>query len=452
MPSYVIRTDLHVAVPADTEVRVLDWAPALSAGTIHVSAHGADFFGGWRPPAAAADLLVLAASVYCIDKAAVRADAADRWTRDLSVSVPVRDAARWAKSGLEDTLRFLSGDRWSVLFHESGCDPLAGLPGVPEAPSAVADVTAVSLFSGGLDSLIGVIDYLERNPGESLLLVSHTEGGQASPAQDRLLTALRAHYGAGRLPRRRLFVRPAPENPHQARPLPEPKESSTRSRSVLFLSAAAALAASIGPDVPVIIPENGFIGVNVPLTRARSGSHSTRTTHPYFLARLASAWRAVGVTNPIQNPYRLMTKGEMLRQSANPDLLEVLAPQSVSCSHPEVGRWVQERQGNCGYCFPCMIRRASMATVGWDDSGDYVWDALTGVGLLDHETQRDRDLRAVLNGVSTERPDRDVLRNGPIPSGEHAEFIRVWRRGLDELRQWLDGSTGLTAAAYGFVP
>lgn len=451
MPSYVVRTDQHVSLPTDPEVRVLDWAPALSVGTIHVSSHGSDFFGGWRPPTAAADLLVFAASVYCVDKTAVRAEAADRWTRDLSIELPVRDSGRWSESGLEDTLRFLSGDRWSLSFSESGSDPLAGMPGVPETPVAVADVSAVSLFSGGLDSLIGVIDFLERNPGEALLLVSHTEGGQASPAQDRLLAALRAHYGPARLPSRRLFVRPAPADPRQKRPLPEPKESSTRSRSALFLSAAAALAASIGPSIPVMIPENGFIGVNVPLTRARSGSHSTRTTHPYFLARLGSAWRTVGVRNPINNPYRLMTKGEMLRQSANLDLLEALASQSVSCSHPEVARWVKEPQGNCGYCFPCLIRRASMATIGWDRSGDYVWDALTGVGLLDHETRRNRDLRAVLNGVSAGRPDRDILRNGPIPNGEHAEFIRVWRQGLAELRQWLNGSTGLTAAAYGAV-
>jgi 7-cyano-7-deazaguanine synthase in queuosine biosynthesis len=449
MTSYVVRTDLRLPLPADSSVRVLDWAPASHASTIHVSANGGDFFGGWRPEPAALDLLVLAAAVYCVDKTALRSDAPDLWTRELAVEVPVRAPQRWRSSGVVEALRFLSGDRWSFHFDASEHDPLDGVPGVPDEPTPAADATTVSLFSGGLDSLIGVIDFLERHPDEALLLVSHTEGGQTSPAQDRLLAALRAHYGVDRLPWRRIFVRPAPEDARQARALPAAKENSTRSRSALFLSAAAALASSIGPNVPVLIPENGFIGINVPLTRARSGSYSTRTTHPHFLAQLGSAWRAVGVTNPICNPYRLMTKGEMLQQSANASLLETLAPQSVSCSHPEAARWVGKPQGNCGYCFPCLIRRASMASVGWDDSGHYSWDALTGVDLLDRDTDRNRDLRAVLNGAWENRPDRDVLRNGPIPNGEHAQFIRVWREGLAELRAWLAGASGLTAKAYG---
>jgi hypothetical protein len=31
----------------------------------------------------------------------------------------------------------------------------------------------VSLFSGGLDSLIGIVDYFKANPSKKLLLVSH---------------------------------------------------------------------------------------------------------------------------------------------------------------------------------------------------------------------------------------------------------------------------------------
>ena len=135
----------------------------------------------------------------------------------------------------------------------------------------------------------------------------------------------------------------------------------------------------------------------------------------------------------------------MLAQTLNPDLLRRLAPLSVSCSHPEAARYVLRDQGNCGYCFPCLIRRASMAHVGWDSADGYAWDALDGSDLLSRPTRRAADLRAVVNGVFDDRPDRDVLRNGPIPGGEQRAFLHVWRAGLDELRSWLHGATGATA-------
>lgn len=205
----------------------------------------------------------------------------------------------------------------------------------------------------------------------------------------------------------------------------------------------------MSPTTPVYIPENGFIGINVPLTRARTGSYSTRTTHPYFIKSLGAAAASVGIQNPILNPFRLKTKGEILADTRNPTLLKTLAPLSISCSHPEAARYVKREQGNCGYCFPCLIRRSSMAHVGWDGPIGYAWDALTGEGLLDRQTRRGADLRAVANGVLAERPDRDILRNGPIPDGEHVEFLRVWRAGTLELKDWLEAASGATRSLLG---
>ena len=351
----------------------------------------------------------------------------------------------WREAPWRETLDFLTGDRWTVTPHAESRSPLDGVRGVPEDVTPVAKVDAVSLFSGGLDSLTGVIDLLEEEPDRRLCLISHNEGDQASTAQKTLIAALRAHYGAERLEVRSLFLRPAPAAAGQARPLPSERETTTRARSMLFLTAGLALASSVGPDVPVYIPENGFIGINVPLTRARSGSYSTRTTHPQFISLLRGSAARVGVSNPILNPFRLKTKGEILAGSKNPDLLRRLAPDSISCSHPEAARYAEREQGNCGYCFPCLIRRSSMAHVGWDSADRYAWDALSGKDLLDRNTRRAADLRAVINGVYADHPDRNIFRNGPIPDGEHREFLRVWRGGIEELRLWLDGATGATA-------
>lgn len=449
MTEYRVRTDLTTQLPKDPDVRILDWAPAKPEATIQIGQKkGTRFLDGWRAPREALDLLLLGAAAYSADKTALREQAADSWTRELDLTVPVADPALWQGSNIGNVLGFLTGDRWMIDTYQESNSPAAGVKGIPDDVTPVGRVDAVCLFSGGLDSLTGVIDLIEDNPIWTICLLSHNEGGKASTAQDVLLKKLKAHYGADRFVTKELFLRPAPNNSAQNRPLPFGRENTTRARSLLFLTAALALAASVSPTTPVYIPENGFIGINVPLTRARSGSYSTRTTHPQFIKTLQEAINLLGVTNPILNPYRLKTKGEILAETLNPDLLKELAPLSISCSHPEAARYVQRRQGNCGYCFPCLIRRASMAHVGWDINIDenYSWNALTGEDLLDKKTARSADLRAVIIGAFNERPDRDILRNGPIPDGEHQDFIRVWREGLTELRNWLNGATGQTHA------
>jgi 7-cyano-7-deazaguanine synthase in queuosine biosynthesis len=446
MTSYRVRTHLSAIPTGPDDLQLLDWAPGSAAATIQLGNRaGLRFLKGWRAPREALDLFLLGAAVYCADKASQRDTTADVWTRDLSVELPVADVDSWSAAPWRETLNFLTGDHWTLSPYSESRSPLDGVHHVPTSNTPVGDIDAVSLFSGGLDSLTGVIDLLEENPDSRLCLISHNEGDQASTAQQKLITALRSHYGEDRLEVRSLFLRPAPASASQARPLPNGRETTTRARSILFLTAGLALAASVGPNVPVYIPENGFIGINVPLTRARAGTFSTRTTHPQFLSLLRRAADDVGVRNPILNPFRLKTKGEILGGSRNPELLRQLAPDSISCSHPEAARYADRKQGNCGYCFPCLIRRSSMAHVGWDSADGYAWDALSGKGLLERRTRRSADLRAVINGVYADRPDREVFRNGPIPDGEHRAFLRVWRGGIDELRAWFNGATGATA-------
>ncbi|MFY1574210.1 Qat anti-phage system QueC-like protein QatC [Verrucosispora sp. WMMD703] len=450
MTSYLLRTDLAHPLPPSPDVRILDWAPGNRAATMQTGERGPEFFAGWRPTRAGADLMLLGAGAYCVDRTARRRPTADAWTRSLQLRVPVADADVWASAKWDTALGFLTGDDWHIEPYYERRHPLVRVPGVPRGDRPMGlEADGICLFSGGLDSLCGVIDLLEEDPQRRLCLLSHHEGGQASTAQVALLGELVAHYGRERITSRRLYLRPAPSNQFQARPLPTGRENTTRSRSLLFLSTALAMATATGPDVPVYVPENGFIGINVPLTRARAGSLSTRTTHPHFMHLLAEASTTVGVPNLVINPYRLTTKGEILAQSRNPGLLRRLAPLSVSCAHPETARYAKRPQGNCGYCFPCLIRRASLAHVGWD-TDTYAWNVLAEGALLEPRTRRGADLRAIISGAFTNRPDRDILRNGPLPRGEGTAFLRVWRQGLVELRTWLEqGAKGDLAALLG---
>jgi 7-cyano-7-deazaguanine synthase in queuosine biosynthesis len=202
--------------------------------------------------------------------------------------------------------------------------------------------------------------------------------------------------------------------------LPPGREPSQRSRSLLFLAAGLAVAAGYGPDVPLYIPQNGFIGINVPLTGARAGSLSTRTTHPHFITSFSECVQRLGVTNPIVNPFRTMTKGEILAACRDQPTLRELADQTLSCAHPEAARWAQEEQTNCGYCFPCLIRRASMHHVGLDRARDYTYDVLTDDADLAQD--KGNDLRALIRSLNQPAKPTDVLRNGPVPAVDIADF------------------------------
>ena len=214
-----------------------------------------------------------------------------------------------------------------------------------------------------------------------MTLVGHHDGSLTLSKQEELHRALREHYGNDRVSLRKLLLRPAPRRVSQARPLSGTEENTTRARSFLFMAAGIAVADSLGPGLPLHVPENGFIGINVPISPARAGSLSTRTTHPLFLHFLAEALERLGINHMVTNPFRLMTKGEVLVASQAPTLLGELAPRSISCSHPEAARWRKRPQGNCGYCYPCLIRRAALHRLG-SDGTQYAWDALADDGVV----------------------------------------------------------------------
>jgi len=426
--SFQVRTDKEQGdAGAD---HLLDWFDERGASTI---AYNPAFLKGLRPSSIAVDFFRLGGAVYCADKVVSREDQDDFWTRSIELQVPVSDPDVWngAAATITKALTFLSGDRWTVSFVADTVER--------QKTEREAFSDTVSLFSGGLDSLSGVIDSLED--GRWPVLVAHHDSPLTATTQHKLLAALRGKYGDGRLTFRELYLRPSGPRSGQARPLPGGEvENTTRCRSFLFLSAGVAVADALGQDVTLRVPENGFIGINVPLTPARAGSLSTRTTHPLFMSFMEQVFGTVGLPHPVENPYRLWTKGEVLDRCANRKLLLGLAPASISCSHPEAPRWAKRDQGNCGYCYPCLIRRASMHRVGADDASAYAWDALSDPDLLARTSKRGRALRALASSLGRPTRGDDVLRNGRIPGGEASAFFDVYKRGRDELRAWLAGA------------
>jgi 7-cyano-7-deazaguanine synthase in queuosine biosynthesis len=287
----------------------------------------------------------------------------------------------------------------------------------------------VCLLSGGLDSLIGGIDLL--NDRNSVAFVSHHGGGMTSMFQSNTFGALHTHY-ANRCSHHQFYV--------VGPTLGNDTEKTMRSRSILFLGLGLAIASILGDHVPVIVPENGLISLNVPLTGSRVGSSSTRTTHPHFISSVQRVLNDLGISNNIELPYRHMTKGEMLANVSNRGVLESTLGFTMSCAHPEVARWDGSTPGiHCGYCLPCLVRRAAVSAAGFEGAdAPYMFDARHSI-----THGRVSDLRAVKMALARNEQSEAskmfrVLEAGPLPPYEVAEFVGVYERGMSELNTYLN--------------
>jgi 7-cyano-7-deazaguanine synthase in queuosine biosynthesis len=382
---------------------------------------------GQPVPDVAADLVYLAVAVFAADLRVQRKHGEGRWARDLTLHLPVSDPVAWrrAQRDLLAMLGFLTGDRWQVELRQRAGSGDATSAATAEPPAAVC------LFSGGLDSFIGAVDRLEA--GGRVVLVSHYGPGVTSRIQRDVFASLRQEYG-NRAEHIAFWVHP----PLSRRRKGEP---TMRSRSLLFLSLGTAVASAYGGMVPLVVPENGYMTLNVPLTGTRLSSLSTRTTHPHFISLYRRVLAHVGLTTPMELPYRFRTKGEMLSGAANPRLVRAVARETMSCAHPEAGRHTGAAPSlHCGYCVPCLIRRASMHAARVPDA-PYRVDVRTTPPS--HHQESGRDLRAFLMALERMRdtPRRALrfhaLDAGPLREGEFGPYADVYVRGLDELAAFL---------------
>lgn len=312
------------------------------------------------------DFLVIASSIFCADKRIPRKSYSDNWTRTMKLSIPVLELEKWnsVKEELEYTIGFLSGDKWTFEFRQTTSRFRADKMNTKNLiPSEKYD--SVSLFSGGLDSFCGALTLSENK--KNTLYLGFREYNLLTSRQRELFDSISNSYSE--LENELLLFNVNPLAPIQrgGEPMKLAVESTSRSRSLLFIAGAISVASIIGKKTPVYIPENGFIGVNVPLTDSRAGSCSTRTTHPIFINSLNKILEKIGIKNKVSNFYWNKTKGEILEEHQDNTVFKQYATRTLSCSHPCLSRYDKKKSDkvvtpcNCGYCYPCLIRRASFA-------------------------------------------------------------------------------------------
>ena len=367
---------------------------------------------GLRPSVASWDFTTVALSVAASDKAVLRKDSSDGWTRIIDLTIYLREPVVWEmkRTELEALLRFLTGDFWSLHFLPGGVKP-------PEANKFwKTDADCVCLLSGGVDSLGGAIDL--TSVGQKPLFVSQVVRGDRAN-QEKFAAELDGHD-------RHCQWSGSIKHPGNS-------ENSTRARSIVFFAfailAASAISSTKDHPVKIFVPENGFISLNIPLGPNRIGSLSTKTTHPVYIEGIQTLWDALGIRAKLKLPYKYKTKGELLMECADQAKLVKLVGNSTSC-----GKYRRHNLTHCGTCLPCMVRRAAFLRAGLTDSTvrGYCTERLAYSGSQDvaataaaYLRYQDQGIRSFTGGYLSFAPN------------DRARYENVVTRGMEELGEFL---------------
>ncbi|WP_252249475.1 Qat anti-phage system QueC-like protein QatC [Clostridium sp. VAP23] len=391
------------------------------------------------------DLLIIALSVFGIDKRIPRNMFKDGWTRRFEVEIPVIEIEKWnlVRQELENALGFLSGDVWRLHFRKTD-KKFRGNKVSKYNIIKRRDFDCVSLFSGGLDSYSGAIKLLENK--QKICFVGFKEYGLLEKRQRKIFDILNSIYKD--IEKEIILFNGTPYSPvnNMNQKINYGIESTSRSRSFLFLAGALAVASLLDNIVPVYIPENGFIGLNVNLTMSRKGTCSTRTTHVYFINELNNILKKIGIKNRVENFYAYKSKGEIVNEIKETVAFKIGAKETISCSHPCLARYDKKTPPmNCGYCYPCLIRRASMNKINYYDEA-YNDKYTVSKKFIDDYNKIDgkaSDLKAVLWSLNRYLNMKDkneevrslVIKTGNLAKEDIEKFTQVYIKSMEELKE-----------------
>jgi len=364
---------------------------------------------------AVADLVHLAVGAYLADR---RTPRGVRFSRNMALRVAVLDPSLWGTGTLEaaaDLLAWLTGDDWTLSVTPAASIDLPGAFPVPTSEP-------VSLLSGGLDSFLGAITHLDA--GARPMFLGHKDTSTAiRHAQTTVGTWLAQHYT------------PAPSYTRFAitgRVRPEP---TSRSRAFMFQSLGVAAAVSRSTS-RLVVAENGYTSINLPLRANRGGALSTRSTHPVTFDRVQRLVDALDIDVAIENPFEWMTKGKAMASvvaGRPPSGWDISAASTISCGKLGGNFFEGSPNINCGLCVPCLVRRGTFIAAEVADATRYLINEITGAQRGHLIDVRRGDIEAVRSAVSA-GVDSNAIDAGTWPDGydlDRAEDLVA--RGLHEL-------------------
>ncbi|MBA3416492.1 MAG: 7-cyano-7-deazaguanine synthase [Chloroflexia bacterium] len=322
---------------------------------------------GARLPAVAADAIDIAAAIYLADRLAPRFDRGlsiapfERWSRRLFLAIPVRDPYWWRhpaiRDGYELLLAFLTDDDWHLEFVRRS-PRLNARPAELQRPIDLLRVdgpAVIVLHSGGLDSVLGLVEAIGWGDSAVVIPASVTTSSRAEDVQDGILAELIRVREIQSSPLRgvRLYTNlcnvPRSE-----------QESTQRARGLLYLTLGAVTALN-ADQVRFHVAEHGTGAINLPYTPDQRGARTSKAVHPVTLARISDLF-SLAFDRPMEVNNLLLweTKGESCQRLS--ERLVPVVQLTVSCD-----RFPRRDASNpCGSCPSCIVRAAALLAVGQD--------------------------------------------------------------------------------------
>ncbi len=307
------------------------------------------------------DLLEIAAYVFCADRLTSRGSKDNveyhNWSRLFHFAIKVRDFDFWnthdVKEKLKEALVFMSGDRaYHFTFQPEHSTPPTSLFDTEKFQIEPQQNTRVILFSGGLDSLAGIVECLE-NSSDQLCLISHRSGQGTAKTQNQLINALHEWY-----PDRIKYYKFSCKL-HGIRA----REETQRTRAFLYTSIAYALSHVLFQE-EIFVYENGITSINFPKQQNQINARASRTTHPKTMTLLENLFSEIDQSKiKISTPFLWKTKTDIfhiLDEVGRRDLIT----STVSCSQTfKLG----SQATHCGGCSQCIDRRFAAYASKLDD-------------------------------------------------------------------------------------
>ena len=290
-------------------------------------------------PNAAIDLLRIAAFAYSADQMVSRPVNTDvtgeKWKRTFVLLVPVLEPDLWRNPevlrALTRTLNYGTDDEWAFQFEPAR--QFETQPHLLEAdPANLGQPDSVLLFSGGADSLCAAVDEAAR--GRRPMLISRSPSPRLKGQQESLRKSLQGSSFSWQFPRFAVEVNKVAT---------AERERTQRSRGFLYSSIGASVAAAFHLE-DVVVADNGFVSVGLPLNGQTVGAKMSRTTHPRFQHLFN---RLCGLVLPkvyVRNPLLFRTRAETLELLSEHGLQGALS-QTSSCA----ANRVLPASTHCGY-------------------------------------------------------------------------------------------------------
>lgn len=345
-------------------------------------------------PARLHDFLDIATYVYVADQCIKRGNNEVEtfgitWRRHFKFVIPVKDLEFWeaeaTKATLQDCLSFLSDDTYEFVFTRVTDRPLfqAFLNNLNDGGELFGSPDQVMLYSGGLDSLAGVIDEAV-NQKRRVLLVNHRSTQKIDKKYGALATLLEGKCNSNPPQHMRVTV-------HKKKWMNA--EYTQRARSFLYAALAGVVAKQIG-HTSIRFYENGVISLNLPISAEVVGGKATRTTHPRVLNSFSQLLSLVTDTKfLVENPFDWLTKAEvvdLIVKSGCQDLIK----HSISCTHT----WeMTNDHSHCGTCSQCIDRRFAINAAKaeeFDSLSNYKIDVFTQSRSTEQKVGADKTLYA----------------------------------------------------------